>query len=1463
MKYLIFDTETTGLPNNFNAPFSDSDNWPRMVQLAWQLHDSKGELISNNNYIIKPEGYTIPFNSYLIHGISTEKAIEEGKDLSEVLETFNQLLDEETVIIGHNIEFDINIVGAEFFRKNMDTKVLSERYTIDTKEESTDYCQIPGGRGGRFKWPNLSELHKKLFQNPFDEAHNAAADVNATARCFFELVRLGVIPSTKAKFSIDNFTKFKDIFSDVIQPYNIEVGTQIAEKDTVEFKDLYLRTADEIDKKIDSPFFHFHNHTSFSILSATSRVDELVEKAVEENMPAVGITDSGNMMGAFQFINAIKKVNQKRNEENDKIKEDLNLKVEHKPIVPIIGCEVYVSDRYKQLKFTKNSPDKRFTQVLLAKNKNGYHNLSKISSTGYIDGYYSGYPRVGKEVILEYKEDIIATTGSISGEIPNLILNVGEHQAEEAFVWWKENFGDDFYVELIRHGLEEEEYVNQVLIRFAKKYNVKVLAQNNTFYLNQNDSEGQDILLCVRDGEKKDTPVGRGRGFRFGFPNKEFYFKSQAQMGKLFEDIPESIYNFSDFIKNFEFYDLKQNVLLPKFDIPEEFIDPKDEEDDGVRGENAYLRHLAYEGAKERYDEITEEVSNRLDFELETIQNIGYPGYFLIVQDFTSQARKMGISVGPGRGSAAGSAVAYCIGITNIDPIKYDLLFERFLNPDRVSLPDIDIDFDDRGRDEIISWVIDKYGKEQVAQIITYGTMAGKSAIRDAARVLDLPLDTTGIIAGKVHTKLNKLLGMKEEEINNKFSGDELNDAYYLLETSEEDTLEGEVVRQAKVIEGSIRNTGVHACGVIITPKNLMELVPLAVAKEKDKDAAGVSQMVVTQFDNAVVENAGLLKMDFLGLKTLTIIKDAIELIKESKGVELVPDEFPLDDEKTYKEIFQKGRTVGIFQFESSGMQKHLKSLQPDKFDDLIAMNALYRPGPMQYIPNFVKRKHGKEVIVYDLPEMEEFLSETYGITVYQEQVMLLSQKLANFTKGEADVLRKAMGKKLLGPLAELEPKFKKQAMDNGHPEKVIDKIWNDWIAFTQYAFNKSHSTCYTFVAFQTAYLKAHYPAEFMAAVLSNNMKNLKDVGNFMNECKRMGIEVLSPDVNESSLNFSVNSRGAIRFALNAIKGVGQGAVDYIVQERIENGKYKGIFNFVQRVDLRQCNKKTMEGLILAGAFDEFDKYHRGQYFYDLTGVSNLEKILKFGQALQEGGDDNQLSMFDTASMEMTLQEPFIDDCEEWPLIQKLNKEKEVVGIYISSHPLDKYKYEIKFFQDVELTDLKANENKYIEKTFTVAGMISDASHAISRNGNDYGRFTLDDYTDSFEFTLFGEDYLKNKHFLVPNQFVMVRVNISKNKYSERVYTNVKNIELLENVLENNAKGIKISIDLDLLDDELLQSLFKLIDKNKGDKALKIEFRYGDNKSRFTSDSKKMRVEIKRELLEKINFLEGLDFSLN
>lgn len=862
-------------------------------------------------------------------------------------------------------------------------------------------------------------------------------------------------------------------------------------------------------------------------------------------------------------------------------------------------------------------------------------------------------------------------------------------------------------------------------------------------------------------------------------------------MKSLFKDLPEAITNIQEVVDKIEPFELARDVLLPKFTIPEQFQHEEDLVDGGKRGENAYLKHITFEGARQRYPEITPDIEERLNFELSVIENTGYPGYFLIVEDFIRAARDMGVSVGPGRGSAAGSAVAYCLGITNIDPIKYDLLFERFLNPDRVSMPDIDIDFDDEGRSRVMEYVIDKYGANQVAQIITYGTMAAKSSIRDTARVLDLPLMEADRIAKLIpNTKLAKIFGMDDKAIRSKFRGDEVEKINELLNISEGDDLEAETVNQARVLEGSVRNTGIHACGVIITPGDITDYVPVSVAKDSD--------LYVTQFDNSVVESAGLLKMDFLGLKTLTLIKDTVKIVKGRHGIELDPDNFPLDDEETYK-LFQRGETIGIFQYESPGMQKHMQALKPTVFDDLIAMNALYRPGPMEYIPSFIARKHGDEEISYDLPEMQEYLEETYGITVYQEQVMLLSQKLAGFTKGEADMLRKAMGKKIAALLAQLKPKFIDGGKEKGHPEEVLEKIWKDWEAFASYAFNKSHSTCYAWIAYQTAYLKAHYPAEYMAAVLSNNMNDIKQVTFFMEECKRMKLNVLGPDVNESYYKFSVNKNNAIRFGMGAIKGVGAGAVATIVENRkTKEGPYRSIFDMAKRIDLRAANKKAFENLALAGGFDGFGGTHRAQYFHDDgSGMSFLEKVVKYAQKFQENENSSQVSLFGEAS-EVQIPEPEVPPCDSWGTMEKLRREKEVVGIYISGHPLDDFKIEMNYFCSAKLSDLRQLEN-IVNRDLTLGAVVSDVQHKVSKNGKGWAIFMMEDYDDSYEFKIFGEEYLRLKHFLVPNNFVHMKFFVKEGWVNKDTGSRgepriqFREMNLLHDVMEKYAKNLPYS----------------------------------------------------------------------
>jgi DNA polymerase-3 subunit alpha len=1416
--YLIFDTETTGLPQNYNAPLTDFENWPRLVQIAWQLHDMRGNLIRNRNLIIKPDGFTIPYNSVQIHGITTERALEEGLDIKEVLAMFEEDIKEASFGIGHNIEFDYNIVGSEFLRAGL-TNALEPLDPLDTKLVSTDFCAIPGGRGGQYKWPTLTELHQKLFGKGFDDAHDAAYDVDATARCFFGLLKEGVVPPAQG-------IKLHEIIYEAPQLDE----ANFAKKEELESLDSGRLKVDKegLNELKEVPFSHLHVHSQFSILQAVSDIHSLVNAVKEMGMPAVALTDHGNMMGAFQFVSAA-------------------LAAEIKPIV---GCEFNIcADRSN-----KSVQDNGFQTVVLAKNRNGYHNLVKLSSIAFTEGFYY-VPRIDKNDLLQYKDDLIVLTGGLWGEVPYKILNVGETQAEEAFVWWKDHFGEDFYAEINRHGIPEEDHVNQILLELCAKHQVKYVAANNTYYTVKDQASAHDVLLCVKDAESVNKPkkyIGkRGREFRYGFPNDEFYIKSPEEMKKLFSDIPEAIANTNEIVEKVEAYELARDVLLPKFEIPAEFQHEEDALDGGKRGENAYLRHLTYEGAKKRYGEITEEIKERLDFELATIERTGYPGYFLIVQDFTNKAKELGVSVGPGRGSAAGSAVAYCIGITNVDPIKYDLLFERFLNPDRVSLPDIDIDFDDEGRQRVIDYVIDKYGKNQVAQIITYGTMAAKSSIRDTARVLELPLPDADRIAKLVpDIKLQKLFSLSERELKEKLRSEQILLAQELKKVAQGNNLEAKTVNQALVIEGSVRNTGIHACGVIITPDDITKFAPVATAKDSD--------MWCTQFDNSVVESAGLLKMDFLGLKTLTLIKDAVKNVKERHGVDLVPDEFPLDDKKTY-ELFQRGETVGIFQYESAGMQKYMKELKPTEFADLIAMNALYRPGPLEYIPSFIRRKHGDEPITYDLPDMEEYLAETYGITVYQEQVMLLSQKLAGFTKGEADVLRKAMGKKQRAVLDKMKPKFVEQAKAKGHPEDKLEKIWRDWEAFASYAFNKSHSTCYAYVAFQTAYLKAHYPAEYMASVLSNNMNDIKQVTFFMEECQRMGVPVLGPDVNESNYKFTVNAKGEIRFGMGAIKGVGEAAIESIVQERKENGPYKSIFDFAERVNLRAVNKKNFEALAQAGGFDCFEEYHRRQYLEAPDGEQSLiEKVIRYANAMQAEKNAAQVSLFGGESAVATPL-PRVPEIEPFSQMQKLKLEKEVIGFYVSGHPLDQFEIELDSFCK-PISDI----NKYPNQDIAIGGIVNSVRNGQTKNGKPFGVVSIEDYNGSTELFLMGEKYISNAPYLRPGEFLYIRGRVELNwRKKKEIQENpainptpddwelqTQSISLLSELREKNTKGVYVKLNARLVDQELIETIMELTRQNEGDRMLKVELIDKEENISVELISRKVKIDANQTLIK-------------
>jgi DNA polymerase-3 subunit alpha len=1189
-------------------------------------------------------------------------------------------------------------------------------------------------------------------------------------------------------------------------------------------------------------FSHLHVHTQFSLLDGAADIKKLYTKAIADNMPAIALTDHGNMFGAFKFVAEAYK----------------HKGADGKPLVkPIVGCEFYVvADRHKRA-FTKDDKDQRFHQLLLAKNEQGYKNLVKLCSLGYMQGLYGKYPRIDKELILQYHEGLIATTCCIGAMVPKMILRKGEEEGEKEFKWWLDLFGDDYYVELQRHDIPDQNKVNEVLLKFAAKHNVPIIASNDSHYVDQKDANAHDILLCINTGEKQSTPSMKDfsdddtfvKGKRFAFANDQFYFKKTAEMAALFHDIPQAIDNTNLIVDKIELLDLKRDILLPAFPLP-----------DGFTNQDDYLEHLTWTGAKERYKEITPEVEERLKFELHTIRTMGFAGYFLIVSDFIAAGRNMGVFIGPGRGSAAGSVVAYCIGITNIDPIKYDLLFERFLNPDRKSMPDIDTDFDDDGRQKVIDYVVDKYGKNQVAHIVTYGSMAAKMSIKDVARVMDLPLLESNMLAKLVPDKpgisLDRVInapidGVKSLRDKEGLQSEDIDNVKKLREIHAGNDLQATVLKEALILEGSVRGTGIHAAGIIIAPTDLTDLIPVSTVKDIN--------LLVTQYDGKVIEEAGVIKMDFLGLRNLSIIRDALKLIKQNHGIEIDIDYIPLDDKATL-DLFARGETNATFQFESQGMQKHMKDLKPDRFEDLIAMNALYRPGPIAYIPNYIARKHGREPVTYDLDAMEEHLKDTYGITVYQEQVMLLSQKLANFTKGDADVLRKAMGKKDRPTLDRLKPKFIEGAKSNGHDETILEKVWTDWEAFAQYAFNKSHSTCYAFVAFQTGYLKAHYPAEYMSSVLTHNQSNIEKVTFFMEECKRMGLPVLGPDVNESQVNFSVNKKGEIRFGLGAIKGVGEAAVEEIIRERDENGPFKTLFDLTSRVNLRAVNKKTLEGLALGGGLDCFSTIHRAQFFApEASDEPNLlEKAIRYGSNAQNNESANQQSLFGGTQM-VTLTEPTIAACEPWTLITKLAKEKEVIGMYLSGHPLDDYRIEFNYFNVTDIN--KAEEFK--NKDLNIAGVITDVFERMGKNNKPYGSFTLEDYSGNIRITMWSEDFLRFKHFLTNGQMLYIKGSMRPGFRSpDQFEFKVNQIMLLAEVRERLLNKVTLTLKSDKLKNGFLQQFQSIVQNHKGNAVLKLNIIDDAQKMGVNTVSTRFKVNFENEMVKALEEME-IEYKLN
>jgi len=1251
-------------------------------------------------------------------------------------------------------------------------------------------------------------------------------------------------------------------------------------------------------------FVHLHVHTQYSILDGQASISKLVDKAIADGMKGIAVTDHGDMFGIKEFFNYVNKKNGKVNGEIKDLKKKIsalekgkieceNLEEElatsklqleetkKKLFKPIFGCEMYVARR-RMFNRDGKADQSGYHLVVLAKNEKGYHNLIKLVSKAWTEGFYSR-PRTDRVELEKYHEGLIVCSACVAGEIPRKIIQGKFDEAEEAIQWYKRVFGDDFYLELQRHEVKDpaqranreaydlQKIANAKLIEYSKKFGVKLVCTNDVHFVDEENAEAHDRLICLSTGKDLDDPTRM-------LYSKQEWMKTKAEMNEIFADVPEALSNTADICDQVEFYSIDHAPIMPNFEIPEEFgteeeyrnkYSEKDLFDEFTQDENGnvvlseadaeakieklggydklyrikleadYLRELALIGAKKRYgDVLDEETSERIKFELHIMKTMGFPGYFLIVQDFIRAAREdLDVSVGPGRGSAAGSAVAYCLGITQIDPIKYDLLFERFLNPDRISLPDIDVDFDDDGRGRVLNWVTEKYGQEKVAHIITYGTMATKLAIKDVARVQKLPLAESDRLCKAIPDRLPS--GKKMNLPNAIEDVPELQAAEVSTDPILRDT-----IRYAKMLEGNVRNTGVHACGTIICRDDITDWVPVSTADDKETG----EKMLVTQYEGSVIEDTGLIKMDFLGLKTLSIIKEALEKVKRSKGIVLNIDEIDINDPLTY-ELYCEGRTIGTFQFESPGMQKYLRELEPSTFEDLIAMNALYRPGPMDYIPDFIDRKQGRKPIEYDIPIMEKYLKDTYGITVYQEQVMLLSRLLADFTRGESDALRKAMGKKLRDKLDQMKPKFILGGQKNGHDAKVLEKIWADWEKFASYAFNKSHATCYSWVAYQTAYLKANYPAEYMAATMSRNISNITEITKLMDESKATGIKTLGPDINESYLKFSVNRKGDIRFGLGAIKGVGEGAVQSILNEREKNGVYKNIFDFVQRVNLSACNRKNIENLALAGAFDDFSDIKREDFFaVNAKGETFTEVLVRYGNKYQLDKAAAVHSLFGGDNM-VEVATPEIISAPAWSDLERLNRERELVGIYLSAHPLDEYAVILQHVCNVrmaELNDLTPLQNQDL----VMGGIVTGVREGQTKKGNPFGIAKVEDYSGSAEFAFFGSDWVEKKSFFNVGMFLFMKGKCQPKQWRQDEFeVKLNQVELLPEVKDSIIEKLTITVPLSAVNEEMIGELHALMKAHPGNAELCFNIQDEKEMMHVNLMSRILKITVHKEIM--------------
>lgn len=1274
-------------------------------------------------------------------------------------------------------------------------------------------------------------------------------------------------------------------------------------------------------------FVHLHVHTQYSILDGQASIPNLVEKALKDGMRGMAVTDHGNMMGIKEFYNyvkskrksaqsALKDLQEKllaldtaedfgeyatREEAQKALEQQIATKKREAEFKPIFGCEMYVARRGMRTKECKEDQS-GWHLIVLAKNEKGYHNLIKLVSHAWVDGFYMR-PRTDHAELEKYREGLIVCSACIGGEVPQKILSGNLEAAEEAVLWFKKCFGDDYYLELQRHEVKDpnqranretfplQQKVNRQLVELAHKHQIKLMCSNDSHFVNEENAEAHDRLICLSTGRDLNDPK------RMLYTKQE-WFKTQAEMNHVFEDIPEALENTCEILDKIEVYSIDHAPIMPNFAIPEDFGTEemyrekyteqdlyeeftRDEHGNVVIDEEAgkkkiehlggyeklyrikleadYLSKLAYEGAHRRYgEELSEEVTERINFELYIMKTMGFPGYFLIVQDYINAARNdLGVSVGPGRGSAAGSVVAYCLGITQIDPIKYDLLFERFLNPDRISLPDIDVDFDDDGRGRVLNWVTQKYGAEKVAHIITYGKMATKLALKDVARVQKLPLEESNRLCKLVPDRMPEGPDGKTLKMNlpNVISiSKELQEA----EASSNKVL-ADTIKFAKMLEGNIRNTGVHACGTIICRDDVSDWVPVSTAEDKDTK----EKLLCTQYDGRVIEETGLIKMDFLGLKTLSIIKEAVENIRQSIGIEIDIDNISIDDPATYQ-LYCDGRTVGTFQFESPGMQKYLRQLQPSTFEDLIAMNALYRPGPMDYIPSFIARKHGKEPIEYDLPCMEKYLKDTYGITVYQEQVMLLSRVIANFTRGESDTLRKAMGKKLIEKLNHMYPKFIEGGKANGYDPKILEKIWEDWRKFASYAFNKSHATCYSWVAYQTAYLKANFPSQYMAGNMTRNKTNISEITKLMDECKSMGIRTLCPDVNESRLKFSVNRKGDIRFGMAAVKGVGEAAVEAIVEEREKNGLYKSVYDFFERINYTQCNRKAIESLIYSGAFDSFETISRDQFFAENdNGETFVGTLIRYGIKYQQDKALAQNSLFGSSEAVEIKKPEAPTDYQEWGELLRLNKEREYVGIYLTAHPLDEYYVILHDICNTKIEELEDLEN-LVDRELTIGGIVSGYKEGRTQKGNPYGRVVIEDYTGSYEFVLFGRDMIEWKNYFLEGNILYIRAKVQNRPYREDLLElKIAGIDLLSEIKDKLINKLTVTVYPDKLNSQTTEELAVMMRENTGNVEVYFKIVDSDEHMYVLMKSSLGEVEVKKSILDFFDAHSAFEYKIN